>query len=266
MRELAGDREKGVVRLGSPQGNAGAFPVKGADGDAGALAGPREWGGVLAQAQPDEVRLGWRHRPAVRDQRLADPGTLLHRGLDALQELGLGPEGSDGGRLGHRVHAEGKHGLADGVSDRRVPDEEPNAQPGQPVGLGERAENRDVRAVAVQVNAVRYRFITNVLAVRLVEHDQAVPGYLVQEGHELALCYDRAGRVVRAADKDDPRARGDRRGHGVEVVLFSAQRDPDGRGARQVAQPRVRLKRAPRVDDFVPGPGGGLDDLLEDPD
>src|SRR3984957_8420514 len=94
--EGAGYGEEGVVGFGVADADPGAFTGEGADGDADRLAGGGERYRVLAEPEPDEVGLGGRHGPAVGEQRLAGPGPLLDRELDAFEQLGLSGQGGEG--------------------------------------------------------------------------------------------------------------------------------------------------------------------------
>ena len=60
---------------------------------------------LVAQPEPDEVRLGRGHGPAIGDEGPADPVALLHHRLHPLEELVLGVEGGDRRGLGDRAHA-----------------------------------------------------------------------------------------------------------------------------------------------------------------
>ena len=252
--------QEGVVGLGVADADPGAVTGERADGDALVEAGRGEVQGVLAQAEPDEVGLGRGNIPAVGDQRLAHPGPLLDGVLHPLEQLVLGGQRGHRGGLRDAVHAERQHGRPGRGRDRLGRDHEPGAQPGQAVGLGEGAQDRHVRPVAVEVQAVGHRLVADVLPVGLVEHDQAVGRHLVEEGLELGRAHHGAGRVVRVADEDQPGARGDRGRHRGQVVGLVAERDPDRVRGGQVAQDRVRLEGAPRVHHL----GAGLTDRLEE--
>src|SRR6516162_6142891 len=105
---LVADRDPGPLIAERPD----ADPVAGAVGG--------EVLGVLVQPQPDEVGFGGRHRPALGQQLVADPGPLLHRLIDPGQQLWLGGQRGDRRRLGDPIHGEGQHSLAGGPGDRLV--------------------------------------------------------------------------------------------------------------------------------------------------
>jgi len=201
-----------------------------------------EGGGVFAQRQPDEVGLRIRHGVADREQVGADPVPLGGDPPAAGQQLAGDVEAGQRGGLGQRVDTERQVHLAqrrrDGLGGHAVPD----PQAGQAVRLGEGAQHGDVRPVTIEVDAVGNRLVADVLAVGLVEHDQAVGGYLVEDDRELIGVYGGAGRVVRVADEDQPGTRGDRGRHRGQVVGLPAQRDPDRVRRGQVGQDRVRLE------------------------
>ena len=265
VRERAREREEGVVRGGRADRDARPLAGERANGDPGRVARLGEGRGVLPQPEPDEVGLALRNGPAVGEQRLAYSLPFLHDGLHALEQLVLGAQRGHRRGLGDRVHGEGQHRLPHCLGHRLVADDEADAQAGQPVGLGEGAQHGHVGAVTVEVDAVGDAGIADVLAVGLVEDDQAVAGNPVEEIDELRLADHGAGRVVGVAHQDEPGARGDRRGHGRQVVRLIAQRHPDRRRAGQVRERRVRLERAPGVEDLVAGVADGLDELLEYP-
>ena len=98
----------------------------------------------------------------------------------------------------------------------------PTRKTGQAVGLGERAQDGDVRPVAVELDAVGHRRVADELAVGLVEDDQQVARYGVEEALEGAAAHRRAGGVVGRADEDEPGTRGDGREHCVESWRSSA--------------------------------------------
>ena len=142
-------------------------------------------------------------------------------------------------------------------------DQEAHAQARQAVGLGEGAQHGHVGAVAIQVDAVGDIGVADVLAVGLVQDDQAVGRRLVEEFGQLALADDGAGGVVRVADQDEPGLRGDRGGHRGQVVSLVPERHAHRGGAREVGQRRVSLERAPGVDDLRPGVADGPHQLLQ---
>ena len=158
---------------------------------------------------------------------------------------------------------EGQHGLADRLGDRVVADQEADAQARQAVGLGEGAQDGHVGAVAVEVDAVGDVGVADVLAVGLVEDDQAVAGTWSRKSISSALADDGAGGVVRVADQDEPGLRGDRGGHRRQVVGLVPERYADRGGAREVGQRRVSLERAPGVQELRPGVADGLHELLQ---
>src|SRR3984885_14041445 len=209
MGEGTRRREERVVRGGRADGDPRALARVGADRDRPRVARLRERGCLVAQAQPDEVRLGRGDGPAIRPERLADAVAFLDYGLHPLKELVLGVEGGDRGGLGYCVHGEREHGLADGLGNRLMADKEADAEARQAVGLGEGTQHGHVGTVAVEADAVGDVGVADVLAVGLVQDDQAVGRDLVQESGQLALANDGAGGVVRIADEDEPRPRGD---------------------------------------------------------
>ena len=215
-------------------GDPGAFAGERPDADPGAIAGVGEVGRVVTQPQPDEVSLGGRDRPALARQLGGDPVPLGDDRLDPIEQLGLGGQRRDRGRLGQRVHGEGQHRLADRSGHRLVPDQEADPQSRQPVSLGEGPHHRHVGPVPVQRQPVRHVAVTDVLRIRLVQDDQAVSRHPVQEVRQLAAVHNRPGGVIRVAHEDQPGPAGDRGRHRSQVVRLVAQRHPYRGDSRKV--------------------------------
>ena len=95
------------------------------------------------------------------------------------------------------------------------------------------------------------------LAVRLVEHDEAVRRHALEESRQRRAIDRRARRVVGVAHEHEPRALADRVTHRVEVVSLLEQRNPHGRGAELLREDRIHLERRPREHHLVAVVDGG---------
>ena len=101
--------------------------------------------------------------------------------LDPLEQLRLGAQRGDGGRLGDVRDAERQADRAQGGGDRRRGDGVPDPEAGQAVGLGEGARGDDVVVGAHGRDAVDRVAHPHELDVRLVDDDQHVLGHPRQE-------------------------------------------------------------------------------------
>src|ERR1700729_608797 len=81
--------QEGVIGLSVPDGDADAVRRVRADADARLIARGGEVFRLIAERQPDEVCLRWRHGPALPEQLVPHPVALFHDRLDPLHELGL---------------------------------------------------------------------------------------------------------------------------------------------------------------------------------
>ena len=253
-----------VVAGGLAHRHARALAGEGPDHDAGLLGSGREVAGPLTERQPDEVALGVREVPALLAQRGHDAGAFGDDAVDPLEQRGLPLERGHGGGLRDRGDPEREGAGPDGRRDRLRRHDVPDAEPGQPVGLGEGPHRDDVGAGAVEVDGVDRVVDADELAVGLVDDDHHVGGDLVEERLELGLADGGPGRVVGRADDDDLGAVGDRSGHRVEVVPgVGAERDLHRRRAGDGHRDRVGLERAPGVDDLVAGLAERLEQVVQ---
>jgi len=130
-----------------------------------------------------------------------------------------------------------------------------------------RCAGRQGWPVAVELESFGCVGVADELLVGLVDDDEDVGGYPVEEARQLLAGGDGAGWVVRGADQDKAGPLGDGVGHGVEVVVLACgQRHGHGPGPGDLNDDRVGLEGPPGVEDFVAWAGGGLHDLLEHPD
>ena len=195
----------------------------------------------------DEVRV----RRQVADAERVEPGLQARPvcavALAAAGDLGLvvdaGQRGGDR-RVGDVVVVPGRdepRGHPGGAGEPADP------QAGEPVHLREGPQRADVRARAdVLGDGVGMVRPGGELPVGLVDDDEHVLGHGVEERRELLAPDRRAGRVVRRADPDEPRARRDRRPQGVEVDgAVGAQRREHRRGAGLLRVADVRRERRP---------------------
>ena len=130
-------------------------------------------------------------------------------------------------------------------------------QRGEPVRLRERAQHRDVLVTREHVEPVGNFGGHDELAVRLVEHDQAVGRHALEELRQRDAVDRGTGRVVRVAHEHEPGALGHRVGHRVEVVALLEQRNPHRLRTDLLREDRVHLERRPREHHLVAGVGGG---------
>jgi hypothetical protein len=106
-------------------------------------------------------------------------------------------EGFEGGGLADIGDAEGDDGLEQAFDDRRVGHGVADSQPGQPVGLGEGAQQHEIRIVADQDHTIGAAGSRGELPVGLVEGDEHMGRHPIEEVPHFVIAQHRAGRVVR---------------------------------------------------------------------
>ena len=185
-----------VIRIPSPAKGRTSRPLR--DGVGG------EGGGALARGEPHEVRLAVRDVPALGAQPGEDAVALGDDRLHPHGQLVGDLEGRERRDLRQVVHAERRRGRADRRRDLRVRERVPDAQPGQPVRLGERAEHDDVGVRREQGGALDHVGVADEVDVRLVEHHEHVAGTASRNAVELGGAHGRTGRVVGRARRAPP--------------------------------------------------------------
>ncbi len=264
--KLRCDLEEHVVAGGLADADAAALTGERADHHAGLVGGRGEVEGPLAERQPHEVALRVGQAPALVGEGCGHPATLRDDGLDPLEQGGLLLERGDGGGLRDRRDPERKRAGAHGRGDLGVGHDVADAEPGQPVGLGEGPHRHHVGPGAHQVDAVEPLVVgePHELAVGLVDDHHDVRRHPVEERLELGPPDRRAGRVVGAADDDHLGAAGDGVGHRVEVVArVGVERHLHRRRARDRHRDRVGLEGPPGVDDLVAALAERLQQVVE---
>ena len=133
------------------------------------------------------------------------------------------------------------------------PSAKPDAQAGEAVGLGERAQDHEVVEAAQQVER-GVRVLDGLeLDVGLVEDHEHVRRDALEQRADRVAREVRAGRVVRVADQHQPRLLGDRGRHRIQVVdVPVGQRHRHLAGIGRGGQVRIHRERRPRVDDLAP--------------
>jgi hypothetical protein len=94
-------------------------------------------------------------------------------------------------------HAEGDDGFAQTLDDRRVCHGVADAQPRQTVGLGEGAQQHEVRIVPDEVEAAHPVGDGGELPIGFVEGDEDMCGHPIEERAHLGIAQHRTRRVVR---------------------------------------------------------------------
>jgi len=171
--------------------------------------------------------------------------TFAKLGAFVTHERGWSRVVVEGGAGRELAEASGVEGLAHGVEGRddlgrghRVAD----AEPGQTMDLGERAQHYDRGAARHELDSVRVvRFGLRELEVGLVEHDQDAVGQAAQERVELAAHVPGTGRVVGVGDEQQPRPGVAGLAHRGEVPRGQALERPPSRLGLQQAPDRVDL-------------------------
>ena len=250
--------EHAVVGGRVGNGDPDAVALVGADHDVRLIEGghePRRE--VVVCPDPQEVALAWLQFPALGFQPCGQPRALLLDDGDPRLHLVGGVQRSDGGLLGQGGHGERKGGPAQSFCDVRSRHGVPHPQAGESVGLGERAQDADVRVLAVERQGVGAAACLGVFHVGLVDHHEDVGADGPEERLQAFMADGHAGRVVGGAEQDHLGPFGDGGGHGVEVVALGVvQRDADGPGTCQFHQDGVGLEGPPREDHFITGVAG----------
>ena len=139
-----------VVRRGLPDRDPHAVLAVGADGEVDRVAGRDELAAARRRAAATRSWPGSRHPPALVGQRRLDPVALRDERSTRSSRASLRVERGERRRL--RDGGDAERHLASGAAPRhrRVRDGEADPQAGEPVGLGERPQDRHVGALAVR--------------------------------------------------------------------------------------------------------------------
>ena len=249
---------------GSAIGDPRALADERSDHDADLVGRGRELGGPLAEVEPHEVALRLRHRPTGVGQPGDHPVALGDQRVDPLEQLRLALERRERRGLRDAGDAEGQGDRPQRAGQRRRPDGVPDAEPGQPVGLGEGPGEQHVVVAAVGRDSVDGVGHPHELDVRLVDDHQHLRRDLGEEGVELGLRDGRPRGVVGRADQDDAGAVGDGVGHRVEVVAaVGGDGHADHPRRRRRDRDGVGLEAAPREHDLVVGVAERLHQLVD---
>ena len=237
------------------------------DHDAGAPRRRREVERPVAEREPDEVALRrpGRASPASRSPA-DDPIALGDERLHALEQLGLGGGASEAmaACLGDRRDPEGQGRGPHGAGERAGRDGVADPEPGEPVGLGEGAEQRP-RSGARRTARGRPGPSRRGRTRRRPRRGRPAPrtGTRSRKASSSLAVNGRAGRVVGGADEDHAGPVRDRCRHRVEVVAgVGRQRDRHRTGAAHLrsrsGRPRTsaRRRRPRRPGRRTPGEGG----------
>ena len=130
----------------------------------------------------------------------------------------------DGGDLGQPIDIEGLTHLVQRHPEFGGAQAVADAQPAQPVDLGEGAQHDDVLVGGLELQSVLAVGRRHELVVGLVDHDQHVTGDGLDQPCDLGHRDVGTGRVVGVAHDDHLGARRDRGDHRLEIVREIDQR------------------------------------------
>ena len=175
-----------------------------------------EAGAAVADVDKDEIGLGGNVRYVVGIQRVVELAAALAHGVDGAGEvLGVVDGGACGGLRGDG-HVEGAADAVEEVGDVGACDGVADAEAGEPVRLGEGAQDGHAAALLDVFDGVG--LLVGEVDVRLVEHHQDVVRHGIHEGIDFLLSDLGADGVGGVGDEDDAGLRGDSLQHGGEVV------------------------------------------------
>ena len=150
----------------------------------------------------------------------------------------------DGGRFGDLGHREGRGGDPQVLGEFGPGDAVAHAQSGEAVRLGEGPQDHDVGVLAVHGDAVHGVAGAHEFLVGLVDDHHDVGRNGVDEALRFLGRQDGPGGVVGRAQQDHPGPRGDRGGHGVQVMRA---RRPSAGSGRSRRRPVRRRSGRPRT-------------------
>ena len=216
--------------------------------------------------QPPEVALRLGQTEAAAAQDLGDATALgNHQRAAPLDLVALGQCHHRSG-LGRTVDCERDQRRVHRGDDRRVGDQEPDAQRSHAVSLRQRAQDDDVRMLVEIGQCVGYVGAGHELAVGLVDDQQARTRHLVDQALHVGPAQRARHRVVRVGDEDDLRPLRDRGEHSVDIDRLPSQRHHDLLGHHDAGELRVGDEARPRVQHLVARTGVGECQLLQQPD
>ena len=185
---------------------------------------------------------------------LLHPDPLDDRALDPARDVVLVADRLGGGRLSDRVDAERlAHGV-DGGAKRRRAERVADPQPGEPVDLGEGAQQDQVREPAPEVDRRVGIVVELELDVGLVDDHGDVVGDPLEQLPDPRRRQVGGGRVVGVADDQDLGRGGELGDHRVEIVgVIAVERHADLARPRERCQVGVDRERGPGVDELGAG-------------
>ena len=144
----------------------------------------------------------------------------------------------DGGGLRQRVDVEWLAHPVHQIGDGRIHDAVPDAQRRESVRLGKGSRHDQVRIPRQPVDCCGLLGGLEEFVVRLVQHDDHIPGHACDERFDSGTREPGSRRIVRIRNEYDPCSRRDCRAHRVEVVGMILGGDFDA-----TRTPRLRRKR-----------------------
>ena len=202
LQEGGGHVEDAVERLLRADADADTC-AEVADGERLSARRDLEGVGPLAQGEPDEVALRLRDGPPLCAERVRERVALGGDLTGTGEHLVVLVQGDERGRLADLRDAERYDCLEEPLDDRFVRDRVSHAHPGEPVRLGERPHEDEVRVGVQQLEAAGGVRVGRELPVRLVERDDDVRRDAREEGRQLRVREDGARGVVGGAEEHE---------------------------------------------------------------
>ena len=137
------------------------------------------------------------------------------------------------------VHVEGLAHAVQQLRDVGAGNAIADAQARQSVSLGKRARYDEVRVPGQPGNTVRVVGLVHVLGVGLIDHDDDPVGHRGEKTLERPGIVPGAGGIVGIGDEHQPRAFGDRVGHGRQIVPPVPRRHLHSTGAHGTGDQRI---------------------------
>ncbi len=173
------------------------------------------------------------------------PLTLGDRLLNSREQQLLVVEGRHGGSLSHGGERERQANPAQGLYDLGMRYTPSDPHPRERVGLGESPQHHDVWQAPSQGDPSGAETLLTVLAVGLVQGQNAPIWQAPGEALQLGVIDDRAGRVVGIGEQHNSGVRRDRGRHAVQVNALVRQRHWYRARPQAPHQDRIGLVGAP---------------------